>query len=298
MPKQFKDGDPQVFIVCDGVGGSNFGEVASELASSIFHSTMVEKFNDVSSQFAKLIQQCVVKFKAQVEQYIAEHPEAQGTSTTLTLAVIKGEKAYVAWCGDSRIYHIRNGRVMFRSKDHSLVFELISQGIITEEQAATHPQRNVITRSLNSHTKPTDVETTVLDLKTNDWLLLCTDGLLEQFKENKFDLHLKGYKASLDYADYINKMCENRTSDNYSMYLLYCKGSNTKKIIRSLILFVLGLAMGYMGFEYVVSKKTDAASTVQDSTTQRTTPLINPATTTIDSSKKELQGSKLNKLIK
>lgn len=299
MPKKFQHGDPQVFVVCDGVGGSNFGEVASELASTVFYSTMVERIKEVPTQFVKLVQQCVVKFKAQVEQYIVEHPEAHGTSTTLTLAVVIGEKAYIAWCGDSRVYQVRNGKVKFRSNDHSLVFDLISQGIITEEQAATHPQRNVITRSLNSHTKQTDVETAVLELHANDWLLLCTDGLLEQFKENKFDIHLKTYKSGLDYADYINKMCENRTSDNYSMYLLYCERDTIKKTLLLLLLLVLGLAVGLVGFEYFTKNASVVPPQTERSAPKSTTPLIHSnSPRTADTLKQELKGSKLNNLVK
>ncbi len=299
MPKAYKDGDPNVFVVCDGVGGSNFGEVASDIASSIFYQTMAERINDVPSQFAKIVQQTVVKFKSQVEQHIAENPAAHGTSTTLTLAVVIGNKAYVAWCGDSRIYQVRNGVVKFRSKDHSLVFELISQGIITEEQAATHPQRNVITRSLNSQTKPSDVETAILNLESSDWLLLCTDGLLEQFKESKFDIHLNGYKSSLDYADYINKMCENRTSDNYSMYLLYCNAGFMAKSWKYLVTLVLLIALGYGGFKNTQGKDAVGSPTKDVQSTTRTTPLIVPTPSkSTDSAKQTGKEKSLNNLVK
>lgn len=243
MPKNFSGKEPLIFVVCDGVGGSSFGEVASEVATRSFYKVFTSQFERLESGFQKLISASLDLFKRDIEEYINDNPGAANTSTTLTLVAISGNKAYVAWCGDSKIFHLRNGKVVFRSKDHSLVAELVAQGVITEKEAESHPQRNIITRSLNIQTKTDDIEYKVIsDLQPTDWFLLCTDGLMEQFTENLFPAILGNYNPALDYSNTINEICRGKTKDNYSMYLLHLdqgRKSPLKKVF--LAIFITGI---------------------------------------------------------
>ncbi len=246
MPKQFKPQDPKLFIVCDGVGGSSFGEVASDLAVTSFYETFKKQVIAKDTDFEKILHQSLALFRQKVNEFVATNPEAANTSTTLTLLTLQNDKAYVAWCGDSKIFQLRNGKPVYKTTDHSLVAELTAQGVITEAEAEKHPQRNIITRSLNSQTKPTDIEYTVLtDIQTQDWFLLCTDGLMEQFTENLFSVVLNKYDGKIKYDDVIEKICFGKTKDNYSMYLVHINAAaaagNLKKIILPIILVLLAV---------------------------------------------------------
>ncbi len=264
MPKNFSGKEPSLFIVCDGVGGSSFGEVASELATKSFYEIFTARFDKVTTDFQRILIEALTLFQLKVGDYVDENPGAANTSTTLTLAVLKDNKAYIAWCGDSKIYQLRNGNIIYKSKDHSLVAELVSQGVITEKEAESHPQRNIITRSLNSHTKSSDIEYEIIDdVQTNDWFLLCTDGLLEQFTENLFPAVLGNYNAETNYSDVIDKICRGKTKDNYSMYLLHleqAKTSSSKKIFLFVIILVVLAAGGWFAF----------------TSSNKTTPLTSP----------------------
>jgi serine/threonine protein phosphatase PrpC len=250
-PSDFSNGSLPVFVVCDGVGGSSFGEVASDIASKTFYEVFSKGYDNISEQFEKMLIVALGKFKAKIADFVEEKPTAENTSTTLTLLVLKDGKAYTAWCGDSKIYHIRDGNVLYRSKDHSLVNELITQGIITEDQALTHPQRNVITRSLSMNTKNSDIDFKVLnDVRKGDWLLLCTDGLLEQFTELSFPALLTKYESNKDYQKIIRNICQGKTKDNFSMYLLNVHGSGAKSraiLVSAMVLLAL-TASGYWAY--------------------------------------------------
>ena len=246
MPKQFNPQDPKLFIVCDGVGGSSFGEVASELAVNSFYEIFKKQPIAKDADFEKILHQSLALFRQKVNEFVATNLEAANTSTTLTLLTLQNDKAYVAWCGDSKIFQLRNGKPIYKSKDHSLVAELTAQGVITEAEAEKHPQRNIITRSLNSQTKPTDIEYAVLtDIQTNDWFLLCTDGLMEQFTENLFSVVLNIYDSKTKYDDIIENICFGKTKDNYSMYLVHIDAAaavnNVKKILLPLIVVLLAV---------------------------------------------------------
>ncbi|MCU7551419.1 protein phosphatase 2C domain-containing protein [Chitinophagaceae bacterium LB-8] len=249
---------PHVFVVCDGVGGNSAGEVASAEAVNSFYHLFSSRYLTIKSvdDFRQLIQDALEDFRQAISRFIAINPTAKSTSTTLTLMVLHEGKAYLAWCGDSRIYHIRHGEVAFRTKDHSLVQELLSKGVINETEAERHPQRNVIVRSLNVQTKAEQIDTIVLeDLREGDWLLLCTDGLMEQFKENLFPAYLNDLDTNTNYAMQIRSICEGRTKDNYSMHLVHYRSEQNTKDRRKksrLLLWILPAVLTILLSFYVL----------------------------------------------
>ncbi len=249
MPKSFNAQQPKLFIVCDGVGGSSFGEVASELATKSYYETFAPANIQSESEFKNLLNESLKLFQQRVSNFIEENPSAANTSTTLTLLILSKDKAYLAWCGDSKIFHLRNGMPIYKTQDHSLVAELVAQGVITEAEAETHPQRNIITRSLNANTKTTDVSTVILnDIKKEDWFLLCTDGLMEQFTESMFPAILGKFNASTNYSEIIDKICYGKTKDNYSMYLVYINGTPAKSGSKMMLLLIVLLILSVGGW--------------------------------------------------
>jgi serine/threonine protein phosphatase PrpC len=209
----------KLFMVCDGVGGENMGEEASRIACegvAAFFDKNVPACGALSDAYIHTAQSYVLQ---QMRNYAVEHPEAQRMSTTLTLAYLDGNTVSAAWCGDSRIYHLRKGEVIWRSADHSLVEDLVRSGEIDEEEARSHPQRNIITRALSAGGFPSDIETHIIrDVRDGDYIMLCSDGLLEQINDNRLreiTLSHANNKRSL-FMEY----CRHVTQDNFSLYLL------------------------------------------------------------------------------
>ncbi len=172
--------DPQVmamkgalFIVADGMGGHAAGEVASEIAvDTVSNAYYMDDNEDVTTPLL----QAIKRANLAIHQRAAENLLRSGMGTTCVAAVLRGSMAYIANVGDSRAYLVRGGKVRQITQDHSWVAEQVRAGLLTEEQARTHAQRNVITRCLG--TQP-DVEVDVFlePLQENDCLVLCTDGL-------------------------------------------------------------------------------------------------------------------------
>jgi len=209
----------KLFTVCDGVGGENMGEEASRIACegfAAFFEQNIPARGALTDSYIRAAQSYVLQ---QMRNYAVKHPEAQKMSTTLALAYLNGNNVSVAWCGDSRIYHLRHGEVVWRSADHSLVGNLVRHGEITEEEARIHPQRNIITRALSASGEPAEIEMHIIrDVQDGDDLMLCTDGVLEQITDKRLrqiTLSHANNKRSL-FMEY----CSDVTKDNFSLYML------------------------------------------------------------------------------
>lgn len=230
FPLHYSPDNLPVFVVCDGVGGNRHGEVASAIAAKCFYEVFRKHYHKISKGFDVLLLKALRDFHDELAAFIKENPLSADASTTLTLMVLYQNKAFIAWCGDSRIYHLRNGSILYKTRDHSLVAQLVARGEITEEEALTHFQRNVITRCLHHHTSLKEIDTFVIEnLQNDDCLMACTDGLLEQFTENIFASFFASWDSQKDYAEAINNLCVNKTKDNYSMYLVHLNNINVEE---------------------------------------------------------------------
>lgn len=170
-------GDSQLglWLVADGMGGHEHGEVASALARD----TIVQQVRE-GAGLAEAIRAADQEIMRQSQR----RAEALPMGTTVVAARIEGSQFEIAWVGDSRIY-LWDGSLHQLSQDHSYVQELIDQGAITPEQARTHPHRNVITQALGV-TDPQVLNVEVLrgELKPAMQLLLCSDGLTEEIDDD------------------------------------------------------------------------------------------------------------------
>lgn len=172
-----------LFIVCDGVGGENKGEIASKIVCTAIGDYFKTK-KDIVGKEKEAIEKAIHYANQKLLAYAAKDALAKRMSTTLALVFLAERSVITAWCGDTRIHHIRNGEIIWKSKDHSLVNELISRGELTEEEARNHPKKNVITRCLNAlNTNNTVDFFEIQNFETNDYLLLCSDGFLEQINK-------------------------------------------------------------------------------------------------------------------
>ena len=207
-----------IFIVCDGVGGSSKGEVASELACDTFE---IFFSNNTSPLSHVVVSNALLFTEKAFENYIEQNPDSRGMATTLTFIGFQDNKAICSHCGDSRIYHVRNGNILFKTKDHSLVNELVASGYITEDEAKTHPKRNQITRAIMGTKNPTFIDTTVIsEIQSNDFFLLCTDGILEGISEEDFPTLFQVNKQVSEIKHEIETKCLQFSNDNFSAIII------------------------------------------------------------------------------
>lgn len=170
----YGDAELGLWLVADGMGGHEFGEVASALARD----AVIREIRAGTS-----LQEAIRKADEDIISQSRRRSESLPMGTTLVAVRVDGKKFELAWVGDSRAY-LWNGSLSQISSDHSYVQELIDQGAITAEQARTHPHRNVVTQALGV-TDPQNlkVETIRGELRPGTMLLLCSDGLSEEVED-------------------------------------------------------------------------------------------------------------------
>ena len=162
---------PPVFVVADGMGGAQAGEVASRIAIETFEQGLPQE-GPAEDRLAVVVQ----KANRQIFELSHAAEEHAGMGTTLTAAYLDDAHVAIAHVGDSRAYMFRDGELVRLTRDHSLVDELVQRGKLTEEEALEHPQRSIITRALGIE-MVVQVDTWSYPVQPADVLLLCSDGL-------------------------------------------------------------------------------------------------------------------------
>lgn len=216
-PKQYAP----FFVVCDGVGGSEKGEVASRTVCEAFATALAD--TDWDKPFLNSDFKTALDFV-----YKSMHKAANSTNrdmaTTLTFAAFHAEGCTVAHIGDSRIYHVRPHKgILYRSDDHSLVNALVHSGNLTPEEAINHPNSNVITRCI---CVPEDgqelASATVMlieDIVAGDYIFLCSDGVLHKLTEEALVDILSSDLSDKEKMNRIAQMCIH-SDDNNTAYLI------------------------------------------------------------------------------
>jgi serine/threonine protein phosphatase PrpC len=172
----------ELVVVCDGMGGHNGGRHAAEIAVEIIIEE-VSKSDD--SNPVKALHGAISKANTAIWDESHSNINLKGMGTTVVALLISPKKAISCHVGDSRIYQLRNGKILHRTFDHSHVFELVRAGLITEEQARVSKKSNIITRGLGINSTD-DIEITDnLSYQTGDRFLLCTDGIWGAVPENE-----------------------------------------------------------------------------------------------------------------
>lgn len=164
-------------VLCDGMGGVHGGEVASAAAVDAFVEYASRRFAEPTAPLAvDVAREAAAWANLQVYDRASRDESLRGMGTTLVAAVITPEDAVVVNVGDSRCYWLAEGQLQQVTRDHSLVQEMVDQGMIDSEQARSHPRKNLITRAVGLERRiRSDVYR--LDLRQGDVLLLCSDGL-------------------------------------------------------------------------------------------------------------------------
>ena len=189
-----------LLVVCDGMGGMNAGEVASDIAvKTIKEWFTTDKLTDaVVAAPCKYITSAIVAADAAIKAHSKTNPDTEGMGSTIVLAWLLGQKVYVGWCGDSRCYRFNPALGLERlSHDHSYVQELVDAGKLTEELAFDHPNNNIITRSLGDPRGAAQPDCKEFDLYNQDIILLCSDGLCGTLRDNEIAELIKQHQTSM-----------------------------------------------------------------------------------------------------
>lgn len=171
--------DERVFVVADGMGGALGGARASSLTVEAIENLWKSKpphIND-KDQIRQWLTEAVSAANRSVYSVAEQDASVRGMGTTVVVAVQSSDNhMQIAHVGDSRAYLVRGGKPVLLTQDHSVVQEMVRAGRLTEEQARINPYKNLITRCLG-HDDKVEIDQTPVEVRPNDWIVLCTDGL-------------------------------------------------------------------------------------------------------------------------
>ncbi|MDR1919323.1 MAG: protein phosphatase 2C domain-containing protein [Tannerellaceae bacterium] len=212
--------DDRFFILCDGMGGHEDGEIASQTVCQ----TIGEFFQTHPLKEGLLSKELLNE--ALEKAYLALDEKDKGAlrkmGTTFTFIGLHAGGCLAAHIGDSRIYHIRPGKgLLYQSADHSLVNELLKAGEITAEEAINHPQKNVLSRVMQPCSRRKAETHQLSDIQSGDYFFLCSDGVLEQLTNEQLLSILSDTTLSdKEKAEKLEAVSRDKTKDNYTAYLI------------------------------------------------------------------------------
>lgn len=206
-----------LYLVADGMGGCNAGEVASNTAISAFVEAMEQS---QATEILDKMMESILDCNRKVFEKSKQKAEYTDMGTTLVAAVIENNKIFVVHVGDSRAYIFRQNNLRQITTDHSYVMELVKSGSITREEAERHPKKNIITRAVGIRD---DVEADIIieDILEGDKVLLCTDGLSNMVSKNEIiEILVQTYPTEEKVQKLVHLANEKGGLDNISLILI------------------------------------------------------------------------------
>lgn len=219
--------DDRLFVLCDGMGGHEKGEVASATVCETLSRVILSAWHPGEVLSDELFLQALSAAYDALDA--KDNGEERKMGTTLTFLCLHASGATVAHIGDSRIYQLRpaskntSARIVFRTQDHSLVNDLVKIGEITEEEAKHHPQKNVITRAMQpcqEHRAKADIAH-LTDILPGDYFYMCSDGMLEEASdENILNIITKPNATDEQKLEMLRNVTE-ENKDNHTAHLIH-----------------------------------------------------------------------------
>lgn len=215
----------RLFLLCDGMGGHEHGEVASQSICKSLSSFLLQHAVASEGLEDKLLSDALAYAYEELDK-LAIAGDSRQMGTTLTLLYFHSNGCTVAHIGDSRIYHLRpsSHTILYKSRDHSLVYDLYQTGELTYEEMKTFPQKNVITRAMiagdRNHPKPDVIH--ISDIQPGDYFYICSDGMLEQMEDEELlDVFAANVRDEEKRQMLISETSDNK--DNHSAYIVHIK---------------------------------------------------------------------------
>jgi protein phosphatase len=201
-----------LFVVADGVGGHQAGQVASRLAAQ---TVLQQYYYDGLSDPWQSLQRAILTAHRAVVAQAQQHRAYAGMNTTLLAVVVRGSQLWVAHVGDGRAYLMRGPRIWRLTRDHTWMAQLQESGALQASQVASHPYRHVLTQALGG-SRPPQVELRGYGLQPGDALLLCTDGVYEWVRSNELGRALKAGPVARAVAQLATQALRRGSPDNLS----------------------------------------------------------------------------------
>ena len=215
----------RLFLLCDGMGGHEHGEVASQSICKSLSSFLLQHAVVSEGLEDKLLSDALAYAYEELDK-LAIVGDTRQMGTTLTLLYFHSNGCTAAHIGDSRIYHLRpsSHTILYKSRDHSLVYDLYQAGELTYEEMKTFPQKNVITRAMiagdRNHPKPDVIH--ISDIQPGDYFYICSDGMLEQMEDEELlDVFSANVRDEEKQQMLISETSDNK--DNHSAYIVHIK---------------------------------------------------------------------------
>ncbi|MDA7746888.1 protein phosphatase 2C domain-containing protein [Psychromonas sp.] len=205
-----------LWTVADGMGGHDGGSVASQMIVDELKK-LTTKIN--LDSFIKDIEDAVLAVNQYLLNYSKTSLNGRTIGSTFVSLLIKGNIGVCLWAGDSRLYRLRHDKLIMISHDHSHVAELVKEGLISEEEAATHPESNVITRAVGTSER-LDIDIELFDVNVGDQFLLCSDGLYNAVPQSEIISAMNGDDLEVSVQQLIENALQNKATDNISVILV------------------------------------------------------------------------------
>jgi protein phosphatase len=209
-----------IFVVADGVGGADAGEVASQKAVDVLNAAFRDKVTD-GEDVEDRMELAIQRANSAIHQMAAEHPRFSMMATTVVALHLDGSRATIGHVGDSRLYRVSpDGQILRETDDHSIVEEEVRAGRMTPEQAANHPSKNVISRALGAEAS-VEVDMKTIEVGEGNSFLLCTDGITRHLTDKELrDLLLSGRPAEEICAEMKERCYQRGAEDNLTAVIV------------------------------------------------------------------------------
>jgi protein phosphatase len=224
-----EDRERGIFAVADGVGGAEAGEVASETAVEVLQQAFTHQ--QENDDIEDLMEIAIQRANASIFQMSREHPRFSMMATTIVALHLDGLRATVGHVGDSRLYRLApDGRLSRETQDHSLVEEEMRAGRLTPEQAATHPNRNVISRALGAE-QAVEVDMKTFEFEEGTMFLLCSDGITRHIPDNELEALLGNASDLENLCAEMKRLCYDRgAEDNLTAIVVRVGGPASRPV--------------------------------------------------------------------
>ena len=234
--------DALLLVVADGMGGHRHGEIAAQLAIT----TMTEAFQRLAvptlSSPAKFLIDHIQQIHDMIDQLTQEREMLEAPRTTIVAAVVQRGMLYCAHVGDSRLYHFRDGHLLYRTEDHSIVQSLYSKGIINKDEMSTHPYRHKVYSCLGGDIPPKIDLSDRQELAEGDTILLCTDGVWGAVADDQIKQIFSGVSITDNINGLLNQaeMVSKEQGDNMSAIGLQWGDKQSSSLAVSTISMAMG----------------------------------------------------------
>lgn len=203
-----------LYMICDGVGGNGNGQVASQLVSNSTAALLQEE-PDLN------LSSLLLHVEEQISKHKKKYPITNTMASTIAFMQISTTKIRIAWIGDTTIYQIRNGKIIYKSISHTWIQEAINKGEITELESYFHPNKNQVTRCIKGSEYPTAFDSFIFtNIQENDFFMVCSDGIQESWIDSDLETLFASDKNAKEVIKKIQEQCAIFSTDNYSAIVI------------------------------------------------------------------------------